>query len=579
MTRALLYLQLMTMRNRLLVRLRRLRQPKYLVGGLVGLLWMYFYFFRYLFTNAARNPAGWWTPENLALIESGGALVLGLFLLLAWVLPNKRAALAFTEAEIAFLFPAPVTRRTLIRFKLLRSQLGILFTVLILALVFRRMPGNPLIHALGYWLILSTINLHLMGVSFLRTMLLDRGITNRTRRGVILLVAAAVIAGVVIWTKRTLPSGAAIDVTDLDALKQWFTTVLTSGPLPYLLYPLRLLVRPYLAQDWVGFLPAVWPALLIVLVHYGWVIRADVAFEEASLEASRKMAERVAAVRAGRGHEARKRKPGRAPFTLKPKGMAAVALLWKNLIAAGSAFNARLLVILFIVATFVVIGMGRSNAQGGLPMVLGMVSMMFLLWSFLLGPQFLRVDLRRDLPMADVLKTYPMVGWKIVLGELLAPVAILSAVQWLLIPLALAAFVPLVAKEGGDRSLALGAGLALAISGPAINLIAFIIPNLSVLLLPAWFQSDKTGPHGVEAMGQRIIIMFAQVLMLMVCLLAPGAVFVLVLFAVKWFAGWLAGFALAAVVGGALLIAEGAVGIGLMGRLFERFDISGEVIA
>jgi hypothetical protein len=32
--------------------------------------------------------------------------------LLAWMIPHERAALTFTEAEVAFLFPAPVTRRT-----------------------------------------------------------------------------------------------------------------------------------------------------------------------------------------------------------------------------------------------------------------------------------------------------------------------------------------------------------------------------------------------------------------------------------------------------------------------------------
>ena len=52
--------------------------------------------------------------------------------------PNERAALTFTEAEVAFLFPAPVSRRTLIHFKLLKSQLGILFATLIFSLLTNR---------------------------------------------------------------------------------------------------------------------------------------------------------------------------------------------------------------------------------------------------------------------------------------------------------------------------------------------------------------------------------------------------------------------------------------------------------
>ena len=42
---------------------------------------------------------------------------------------------AFTEAEVAFLFPAPVPRQVLVHFKLLKSQLRILFSALLFALL------------------------------------------------------------------------------------------------------------------------------------------------------------------------------------------------------------------------------------------------------------------------------------------------------------------------------------------------------------------------------------------------------------------------------------------------------------
>ena len=108
--------------------------------------------------------------------------MLFVIVLLAWIIPHERAALTFTEAEVAFLFPAPVTRRTLIHFKLLRSQLRIFFSVLLLTFVSRRFGGNAWIHAFGWWLMLSTLNLHFLGSSFARTMLLDHGVSNWLRR-------------------------------------------------------------------------------------------------------------------------------------------------------------------------------------------------------------------------------------------------------------------------------------------------------------------------------------------------------------------------------------------------------------
>src|SRR5438445_334039 len=57
MLSALLYLQYHSTRNRLLMRLRRLKRPKYLLGGIVGLVYFYFYFFRYTFGLMARHAS------------------------------------------------------------------------------------------------------------------------------------------------------------------------------------------------------------------------------------------------------------------------------------------------------------------------------------------------------------------------------------------------------------------------------------------------------------------------------------------------------------------------------------------
>ena len=72
MVSALLYLQYHTFRNRLVCRFKRLKQPKYLIGAVVGGLYFYWYFFRYLFqgyTNG-RQPGA-----NLAFPAGAPAAV------------------------------------------------------------------------------------------------------------------------------------------------------------------------------------------------------------------------------------------------------------------------------------------------------------------------------------------------------------------------------------------------------------------------------------------------------------------------------------------------------------------------
>ena len=306
MVGALIYLQYHSIKNRTTRQFLRLKQPKYLLFCIIGGLYFYFFFFRRVFTGSdgqRTNLSLSLSPENLMLFESLGALVLLLIILLAWIVPNQRAALAFTEAEVAFLFPAPISRRGLIHFKLLRSQTAIFFTTLLLTVVTNRFGGHGWSRAAGWWLVLSILNLHFLGASFARTRLLDRGITNWQRRAAIAGLVIACCAVVVMWARKTLPALEAWDVSNLEPLKAYVVQLLASGPLPYLLYPFRLILRPFLAPAFPEFVVTLGPALLLLLLHYWWVVRSDVAFEEASVEASKRMAEKIAAVRAAIGKE------------------------------------------------------------------------------------------------------------------------------------------------------------------------------------------------------------------------------------------------------------------------------------
>ena len=87
MGRALFYYEWHSRLNRLRSRLRRLRQPKYLFGAVVGGLYFYWYFIGVWFRAgvAGRTPA-MLASENLALIESLAALVLLVFILLMWIM-------------------------------------------------------------------------------------------------------------------------------------------------------------------------------------------------------------------------------------------------------------------------------------------------------------------------------------------------------------------------------------------------------------------------------------------------------------------------------------------------------------
>ena len=580
MIAALAYLQLHSVKNQLVRRIKRLKQPKYLVGAIVGGLYFYFYFFRFLFTPRGRSAAG---ASGFAVdplfFESIGALILFGIVLLAWVIPHKRAALMFTEAEVAFLFPAPISRRGLIHFKLLRSQLAILFTVVFFTLL-SSMGGNNrpwLIRAAGWWVILFTLNLHFLAASFALTKLMDRGISNWKRRLAIIGLALAAAGAVGVWAARAIPELTAEKLASVGSAMEYSEQLLVSGPLPYLLFPFRLVVHPYLAADWGAFLIALGPALGMMVLHYVWVVRADVAFEEASVDASRKFADKMAAARAGNWRAASgKFKPKRAPFGLRPNGSPVVAVLWKNLVSAGSAFTLRTGIIVMIsglIMAFALRGaVGDSNWVG----MVGLFSGMIGLWALLIGPQIVRQDLRQDLPNADWLKLFPLRGWQVALGEILAPAVILTAIQWLLLVVTMVCAGQLAdGKISGVMVLAIGGGLAMLL--PALNLISLLIPNAAVLLFPAWFQAGKDAPQGIEATGQRLIFAMGQFLAFALSLVPAGVGFAGVYFLIaQLFGAPVVAVAVASLAATVVLGLEVALGVMWLGKLFERFDLSAE---
>ncbi|HUD47229.1 MAG TPA: putative ABC exporter domain-containing protein [Candidatus Baltobacteraceae bacterium] len=573
---ALFYYQFNSIKGRLATRVKRLRKPNYLVGAIVGGL----YFYYYLLRAVLRGSRGAVAPAHQELLQSIAALVLMVIVLLAWIVPHSRSALGFTEAEVAFLFPAPITRRTLIDFKLLKSQTAIFFSSLLMTVIGRGLGGgNFLMRAIGWWALLSMFNLHLLGSSFALTMLMDRGISNWQRRAIFLGVVVAAVAGIALWIRAALPPlPTGLTVHDFARIAAYVNQVLQAGPLPYLLFPFRLMVAPYFAASLPQFLRALVPALSIIFLHYWWVTRSNVAFEEASLERSHRDAERTAALRSGNWRGTKKpKKAARPPFALSPVGNPAVAVFWKNLVSAGQYVTARVWLML-VWCAIIAGGMIRSSGGRGVDLQLGVLFLagMLVMMSLVSGPQLLRNDLRQDLPTADLLKMYPMPGWQIVLGEVLAPAIMLAAMQWLLLVVAFIFCPPKFQSHPVLLLTRLGVAESAAVVLPFIDLIAMLIPNASVLFFPAWFQLGREGPRGFETTGQQLILMFGQLLVLVLSLVPAAAAFAALFFAVSHFLGNPLGLFLGGIAAAIVLAGEAALGVKLLGKVFEGLDLSEE---
>lgn len=556
--------------------MRRLRQVRYAVPFAVGvayilLFWQPWNRGRILEVGPARLLAD---PEMAGAAQVGAALLITQYALVVWLWPRRRPALEFSEAEVAFLFPAPLTRRQVVNYGLLRSQFGLLFAALMVdVLALRHLVPSFLQGLLGLWIAFSTMQMYSYGVKILRSSLRRHGRSGLRHAWPALLLLVVVGVAVALWWWRWLRPPTPAERDGGKAVALYLVAMADAGPMRYLLWPARALARPALVTGGpVALLGSLIPALAMLAASYVWVIRSDFAFEEASAERAARRAARRANRRGRRPRYERVREGARRPpFPLATAGRPEIALLWKNLIATGRFITVRraagLAVVLPLLASWLVTG------RGDLAIAIGALAQGFTWMLFLIGPVLARSDLRTDLAHATVLKGWPLPGWSLVLGEALAPTLLVSYAQILLFGTSVILLAPSFAPAVLDRGLLVA---SLAILALPLNLLSTLVQALTVLLFPSWMTLGPNRPRGLEAFGQRLLAMVMRLLVLALVFLPTAAILAILVFLGRPFLG-AAAFPIAAAVAVLPAVAEAAALLWFLGRRFERFDPAGEL--
>ncbi len=511
-TPALLFLLLRTARNRIVRLAGRVRNPRYALAMLAGVA--------YIVLIARNSGQGNGAEAALAPGLREALLALGVLVVTvwAWVYSRDARALAFTTAEVTFLFPAPMSRRALIRFKLARAQLLVLLNTVIWAVIIDvGRPGMPAwMRAVAVWSILSTLHLHRLGAALTRASLGEHARPARRAAVAALLTAAAVLLG-----------AAAVSAAPLLASARGFAQLgdafveASRLPLPALvLAPFAAVVRPLgaAAGDW---LVAMLPALGLLLLHYLWVVRSDAAFEEAAAEASFLRARELDVRRSGGQVPSRREKYSPALTRLRPEGRPEAAIFWKNITMVLRRRRARVLY-----ATFAVLLLAAAAATDLAPRNAHMVGIAVLTWGGLLvvlGPQWARNDFRTDLAHLDLLRSYPVEPDALVRAEAGAAALVVSLAQFVLLAIGTVALSasPEIELAGSERTVAAISALVLL---PALNFMGLMIMNGAALLFPAWVRTAHSRAGGIDTLGQNVLTAAAYLLALAVALLVPVTV-------------------------------------------------------
>ena len=568
------YLTGVSIRNRFATMAKQVRSPRYAIALLLGIAYIWYFLF-----NRTQMPGGR-SGGMFGSIEVELLASVGLFMLFMrwWLFGNDKSALAFTPAEVQFLFPAPVTRTALIQFKLLRGQLAIIFNAILWVFLFDR-GGTELpvaLRAVSLWALFSIFMLHRLGATIVRTTALQHG-KSGAKRNVVALALFGLASLALLWTAAdAYPTIRA--AAGFRARAELIVPTLQQ-PIPnMLLAPFRLLLAPSFAHTPMEWVRDFLPVLLIAVLHYVWVVRTELAFEDAAVEASAERARRIEAIRAQRAGGGKPVKAGnRSWIPLSATGNPAVAILWKNILALSRTSGQQSAPVMILILSFAATAAIVSAAgEGAFATTIGFMSLGFAALSILFGARFVRLDLRQDLVHLRLLRTYPLEGSSLVAAEVAGSTLVLTLIQMALLTFAHIMLLPLDLPELDVPTrwlIVVAAPFALLV----LNAASVTIQNAAALLFPAWVHIGTAKAGGVEVLGQALLTTLASVIVLALALLPAGIMAVATFAGMRFLVtdGLLTAGVVAAIVGLGTLAFEVGMSMVLLGEVFERGEMVG----
>jgi hypothetical protein len=620
MNRALAFVLIRSVRGRLLQMLRRLKDPRYLFGFVVGAGWILFWLSRMLIGsdfNVERFRVGL-PPEAVAAIAGPLgqtlqvliAVVLAVFGILWWALPFGRNSLEFTEPELHLLLPSPIKRRTLIQYGVLKSQPGILVGVAITSFFMR--PGS-LLGSLGtilaLWIVFTLWDLHAKGRGLWYARLDELSRRAAWSRQITLwVVLLGMLVGVAwggfqIGLEMLREPVLNFEEFDGDVILEAapvFANIAWTSPLAWALSPLIWLTTPVfsgLAGD-VGLgwlLTLAFPAVLLLL-HNEWVVRSQSRFEETALnQAKKRSADAIEGMNFWRRTRARR---NWETFPLRAVGRPELALIWKNLMMV----QRIPLTVAFAVPTGLLAFTVLLVAAGLLPawfvFVLQIAGLAIMLIPPLFNARASRNDFRSDLLRLEIMRTIPIGGVRMFWAQVAAPV--LTVMLQISFGIMMFFAVDSLIEFGwvaGDTAVKQTVAdhlnvhrfalLPLIVLGYlpvalAVTLLTATLENIAALAFPGWVQLGKDKKQAASKFGQHMLVFMALSIVMFAGLL-PGVLTVAAILAVQvlfWnipLSAWelpLLGLA-GAIPIGAVVVALAAMG----GNLWDRLDPSAELLA
>jgi hypothetical protein len=474
-----------------------------------------------------------------ALIRSLVPMGMLVFCLAQLMSMKPGSGVAFLPAEIDFLFPGPFLRRDLLAYKIVGLALSSLGVSIFFSIYL--VPLAPLWLAGFVGALLAILFLQLLYLcATLTAATIAESAFTRGRKLALFILGVLIAVAVGVALSRGMHGGLTSVLTRLR--ESWAATCLLT---PFAVFGNTLGAETFAALLGWGAAAAGINLALVLLA-----LRLDANFMETSIAASQKLYERQQRARRGAMWAPTGSSGVHWRIPQFPWLGGAGPIAWRQLMTAFRGARGLAIVLgIFCLYAGVPLAALKTPIPGAAttPAVLAFVSIFLI-------PQMVRFDFRGDLDRMETIKTLPIHATAIVIGELMTPIAIGTAVQLLVL--------------GGvgtfQRALPPGTLLVIAFSLP-FNLLVYGVENLVFLLYP--YRLPVGGAFDLASMGRQMLIVFLKLIALAVVAGCAAAVGGLAYLVSRSGAAFVAGSWLATV-----LVAIGVVP--LVSWAYARFDPS-----
>jgi ABC-2 type transport system permease protein len=397
-------------------------------------------------------------------------------------------AVAFTAAEVDFLFPAPFTRRSLLGFKILKTVVGTTVTTFVFSVLLLRYSRWWLACWIGVWLTIQFMQLFAIAVMVVGETIGER-IYGVARRGILLTVLVIAVIAIAPKIVIAFQHGPVEFMTQIHA-----TTVGRIVLAPFDVF-VRAITADNLAPDLVKWASI---ALMIDVLMLTLVLVLDANYLETAATVSQKRHERSRRMRRG-GISGMS---GAATTFLKirplPRLGGAGPIVWRQLTGAVRSSRGLIILLAIVAAAGTGILMGRHHSDSSMSPLVSVA-----IWINLLLVSMLKFDFRDELDRLDLLRSLPVSPAAVATAEVMAPVLVLTIVQMLLL---LAAAVLKVTRW---QILLTAASFAVP-----FNLLLVGLENLLYLMFP--LRSAGLIAGDMQLFGRQMVVFVCKFLLLIV---------------------------------------------------------------